>query len=51
MNPQLFVAKLKKLGYTPHNAHKLLGISPQHLVSDRERHLLREVKQASLSTS
>jgi hypothetical protein len=27
MNPQLFVAKLKKLGYTPHNAHELLGIS------------------------
>jgi hypothetical protein len=26
MTPERFVAKLEKLGYTPHNAHELLGI-------------------------
>jgi hypothetical protein len=26
MTPERFIAKLKKLGYTPHNAHELLGI-------------------------
>lgn len=27
MTRERFVAKLKKLGYTPHNAHELLGIA------------------------
>jgi hypothetical protein len=27
MNAKRFVALLKQLGYTPHNAHELLGIS------------------------
>jgi hypothetical protein len=27
MTPERFVAKLKKLGYRPHNAHELLGIA------------------------
>jgi len=27
MTPETFVRKLAKFGYTPHNAHKLLGIS------------------------
>ncbi|MEY9184685.1 hypothetical protein ABIG06_006233 [Bradyrhizobium sp. USDA 326] len=26
MTPEAFVRKLKKLGYTPHNAHELLGV-------------------------
>lgn len=26
MTPETFTRKLKKLGYTPHNAHELLGI-------------------------
>lgn len=26
MTPERFVTKLKKLGYTPHNAHELLGV-------------------------
>jgi hypothetical protein len=27
MSPSVYVAKLKKLGYTPYNADQLLGIS------------------------
>jgi hypothetical protein len=26
MSPETFTRKLKKLGFTPHNAHELLGI-------------------------